>query len=599
MLRVEAVEIWTDVDGVMSADPRIVPEAVPLEALSYDELMELSHFGAKVVHPPSVHPTRAAGVPLLIRNTLRPDAPGTLIGAGPGGQRTVCGVSSIAPVALLRLEGDGMVGVPGIAMRLFGALARRGISVILISQASSEHSLCFAIEPEAVAAAIEGIHGEFALELEAGLVDPLVVEHEQAVIAAVGNGMRERPGLAGQLFGMLGARGVNVRAIAQGSSERNVSVVVAAAQRATAVRAIHGAFFGDPARLELGLVGVGRVGGALLDQLAGARRALESRGVRIALVGVASSRRLALSHVGIRPEDARAALEAGTADGAGVLVEQLARSEAPLRVLVDATASDDIPSLYAGAAGRGVAVVTANKRLPAGPLDDWRQLTGPGRRLYCETTVGAGIPVLRALRDLVETGDSVVRIEGLVSGTLGFVLDAVSRGQPLSRAVRDAWERGYTEPHPGEDLSGTDVARKALILAREAGLELEPSDVAHEPLLAGLDWAALGMEELWERLAERDGELAERQAEAAREGGRLCYLAVIDEGRVEVSLRAIGPDHPCASARGTENVIAIKSTRYCDLPLTLRGPGAGPDVTAAGLLADVLRAAVETPRGHQ
>jgi aspartokinase/homoserine dehydrogenase 1 len=510
----------------------------------------------------------------------------------------VCGVSSIAPVALLRLEGDGMVGVPGIAMRLFGALARRGISVILISQASSEHSLCFAIEPGAVAAASEGIREEFALELETGLVDPLIVEDEQAVIAAVGNGMRERTGLAGQLFGMLGARGVNVRAIAQGSSERNVSVVVAARQRATAVRAIHGAFFGDPARLELGLVGVGRVGGALLGQLAAARSVLESRGVKVAIVGVASSRRLVLSEAGLRPEDALAALDAGTGQGAGALVERLVQSEAPLRVLVDATASDEIPELYARAAGSGVAVVTANKRLPAGPLEGWRRLTGPTRRLYCETTVGAGIPVLRALRDLIETGDSVIRIEGLVSGTLGFVLDAVSQGQPLSRAVRDAWERGYTEPHPGEDLSGTDVARKALILAREAGLELEPGDVMHQPLLPGLDWAGLEMDELWLRLAERDGELAARQAEAAREGGRLCYLALIDGGRVEVGLQAVGPDHPCASARGTENVIAIRSTRYCDLPLTLRGPGAGPDVTAAGLLADVLRAAVETPRGR-
>jgi aspartokinase/homoserine dehydrogenase 1 len=583
----------------MSADPRIVPEAVPLEALSYDELMELSHFGAKVVHPPSVHPTRATGVPLLIRNTLRPEAPGTLIGPTADVRRTVCGVSSIAPVALLRLEGDGMVGVPGIAMRLFGALARRGVSVILISQASSEHSLCFAIEPQAVPAASSGISEEFALELEAGLVDPLIVEEQQAVIAAVGNGMRERPGLAGQLFGMLGARGVNVRAIAQGSSERNISLVVSAEQRATAVRAIHGAFFGDPARLELGLVGVGRVGGALLQQLAGARELLEGRGVRVAIVGVASSRRLALSDAGLRPEDALAALERGEVDrGAEALVERLARSEAPLRVLVDATASDDVPDLYARAAGAGVAVVTANKRLPAGPLAGWQALTGRGRRLYCETTVGAGIPVLRALRDLIETGDKVIRIEGLVSGTLGFVLDAVAQGRSLSEAVRVAFERGYTEPNPGEDLSGTDVARKALILAREAGLDLEPSDVAHEPLLPGVDWPALALDEFWERLSERDGELAARQAEAARDGGRLCYLARVEEGRVEVSLRAIGKDHPCATARGTENVIAIQSERYCDLPLTLRGPGAGPDVTAAGMLADVLRAAVETPRSH-
>jgi aspartokinase/homoserine dehydrogenase 1 len=597
-LGAEAVEIWTDVDGVMSADPRLVPSAVALTHLSYEELMELSHFGAKVIYPPSVHPTRAAGVPLHIRNTLNPEARGTWIGmraAERAPEHPVCGVSSIAPVALLRLEGDGMVGVPGIAMRLFGALAREGVSVILISQASSEHSVCFAISPESVAVASKSVEAEFALERRAGLIDALVVERELAVIAAVGNGMRERPGIAGRLFGVLGQHGVNVRAIAQGSSELNVSLAVRREDESIALNSIHAALFEpDQRTVELFLAGVGRVGSALLAQLEEERLQLKARrGLTLQLTGLASSRRMLVDFSGISPKRAVELLsETGDACHPSRLAEQIALRPRPLRVFVDVTASDAIPALYDVLLASGVAVVTANKRRLAGPLSEYRPIARH-RALFHETTVGAGLPVVRTLHDLIDSGDKLRRVEGLLSGTLGFLMDRISSGERFSRAVREAYDHGYTEPNPTEDLGGADVARKLLILARSAGMEIEPEAVQVESLLPPGSWSSVPLEELWPRLEALDEGFAARQARAARDGGRLCYLARLDEERAEVGLSAVGPDHPCANVRGTENVIAFYTDRYRDLPLTVRGPGAGADVTAAGVFADILRAALE------
>jgi len=597
-LGAEAVEIWTDVDGVMSADPRLVRSAVSLSHLSYEELMELSHFGAKVIYPPSVHPTRTAEVPLHIRNTLNPEGRGTWIGmraAERAPEHPVCGVSSIAPVALLRLEGDGMVGVPGIAMRLFGSLAREGVSVILISQASSEHSVCFAIPPDSVPAAARSVESEFALERRAGLIDDLVVEQELAVIAAVGTGMRERPGIAGRLFGVLGQHGVNVRAIAQGSSELNVSLVVRREDEKIALNSIHAALFEpDQRTVELFLAGVGRVGGALLSQLEEERLRLKGRrGLTLQLTGLATSRRMLVDFSGISPRDAAERLaDAGEGCDPSRLAEQLALRPRPLRVFVDVTASDAIPALYDDLLAAGVAVVTANKRRLAGPLAAYRPIARH-QALFHETTVGAGLPVVRTLHDLIDSGDKLRRVEGLLSGTLGFLMDRISSGERFSRAVRDAYDRGYTEPNPTEDLGGADVARKLLILARNAGMELEPEAVKVESLLPPGPWASLSLDELWPRLEALDESFAERQAEAARNGGRLCYLARLDEERAEVGLSAVGPDHPCSSVRGTENVIAFYTDRYRDLPLTVRGPGAGADVTAAGVFADILRAALE------
>jgi len=590
-----AIELWTDVDGVLSADPRLVPDAVPAARLSYDELMELSHFGAKVVHPPSVHPARRQRIPLWIKNTFRPELPGTLVADGvpEGDGHAVRGVASLGAVTLLRLEGDGMVGVPGIAMRLFGALARVQVSVIMISQASSEHSICFAVRPQDSARASASIAQEFAAERAAGLIDELVVEEDQSIVAAVGSGMRERCGVAASLFGVLGRHGVNVRAIAQGSSELNISLVVRSADEVKAVNAIHDAFFVPGwRRVEVALAGVGRVGRAWLEQVATRADALESeRRIRLRLVGVADSRGALLDPGGILPGDAigrlRGSRDRDPFDG---LVEYLEHDRGATRLLVDCTASRAVPASYERLLRAGAHVVTANKLIFAGPLSEYRQLvgTGPGR-IFRETTVGAALPVLGTLEGLVATGDRVRRIDGVLSGTLGFLLHELADGRAFSEAVRLAHERGYTEPDPREDLGGRDVARKLLTLARLAGRALEPEDVETESLLPE-GWNELPLDGFWARLPELDAPLAERVAAAARAGRRLVHLAELGEGRARVGLAEVDSSHPCAGVHGTDNLIAFGTDRYCETPLVVQGPGAGPALTASGVFADVLRA---------
>jgi bifunctional aspartokinase / homoserine dehydrogenase 1 len=612
-LAVEAVELWTDVDGVMSADPRLVPAAYPIARLSYEELMELSHFGARVVYPPTVHPTRSAGVPLLIKNSFNPAAAGTRVdepaaqgaarvttdmGSAPAAARPLRGIASIHDVALLRLEGDGMVGVPGIAMRLFGALAREGISVILISQASSEHSICFAVEPAAVEAAVAALGHEFALEHNAGLIDDLVVERELAVIAAVGSAMREVPGIAGRLFGVLGENGINVRAVAQGSSERNISLVVARRDEGRALERIHEAFFFPERRtVEITLAGVGRVGGELLSQIAGRREALErERGLRLRLTALAGRAGAIADPAGLDPADAVARLRAApAAGGLARLVDELTALRRPRRVFVDCTASEEVAAGYDRLLGAGIAVVTANKLRLAGPLAGFRSLraAGPGR-CYFETTVGAGLPVILSLEHLLETGDALLRIDGVLSGTLSYLMDRLDAGEPLSAAVARAHELGYTEPDPREDLGGRDVARKILILARVAGCPLEAGEVEVEPVLPAdspLWGAELDAAEFVRRLPEADAPFVSRRAAAVARGHRLRYVA---DGQARVGLQEVGPDHPCFDVAGTDNLIAIRSERYRESPLTVRGPGAGPAVTAAGVFADILRAVAET-----
>lgn len=603
-LEAAAVEIWTDVDGVMSADPRLVPDASSLPALTYDELLELSHFGATVIHPPAVRPVREAGIPLVIRNTLNPGFPGTRVArdAPPGRGHPVRAISSIREISLLRLEGGGMVGVPGIAARLFGALADEGISVILISQASSEHSISVAIEPRRVDDARRAVDAEFELERAVGRVDPLVVEDGLSVIAPVGEGMRETPGLAGRVFDVLGDRGINVHAIAQGSSELNISLVVSRDEEEDGLRAVHDAFFrvGGP-EVRLYLAGPGRVGSTLLAQIAGRREALaRERGIELVVAGIADSGRAALDPGGIDPAAWEGALEGADAD-AGALVEA-ARSGGPgPRIVVDATASPELPEAYPGLLDAGVEVVTANKHGPSGPRALHRAIRreggGPGgprpRRgtLHAGTTVGAGLPILRTVDELVATGDRIVEVEGVLSGTLSYLFRRLSEGAALSEAVREAHERGYTEPDPRADLRGDDVVRKLVIIAREAGRSLGVDDVAVEPVLGGSRWDALDPDGFWDALPAADEAFAGRVEEAAAEGACLVYLARLDDDGATVGVAAVPGDHPCADLSGTDNVVALTTRRYDETPLVIRGPGAGPAVTAAGLFADVLRAA--------
>lgn len=595
-LGAELVEIWTDVDGVMSADPRLVPSAFSLECLSYEELMELSHFGAKVVYPPTVHPARSQSIPLVIRNTLNPEFPGTRILERTESSRyPIRGISSIHRVALMRLEGDGMVGVPGTAKRLFEALAREEISVILISQASSEHSICFAVQPEVVERARARVDEEFLLERRAGLVDSLIVEGDLSVIAAVGEAMRERPGIAGRLFSVLGERGINVRAIAQGSSELNISLVVGRQDEARALNAIHDAFFATG--VQVYLLGSGRVGNALREQIDRQVEGLARRhGLGLRVAGVCKRRRMVLDPRGVGASVDPDSDPRGTDTDLDTLVRGL-RESGGSRVLVDCTANESVSSLYGRVLKMGVAVVTANKLPFTASTEEFRELMATrwahGRGLYYETTVGAGLPVLRTLRDLIETGDKVERIEGVFSGTLSFLCHRLAEGRPFSAALREAQDAGYTEPDPREDLGGNDVARKLLILARESGSMLEPRDVEVEPFVPLGDRDA-PIEDFWGRARSFDEALREQAAEAARTGKVLCYLARLDRGRATVALTTVAQGHPCANISGTDNLFAFYTRRYSESPLVVQGPGAGPAVTAAGVFADILRAVAES-----
>ncbi|MEO8360971.1 MAG: bifunctional aspartate kinase/homoserine dehydrogenase I [Vicinamibacteria bacterium] len=597
-LDASSIEIWTDVDGVMSADPRIVPTAFSMDSLRYDELMELSHFGAKVVYPPTVHPARAKNIPLVIKNTLNPAFAGTWIqeeaAPAPAGVR---GVASISSVALLRLEGDGMVGVPGIAMRLFGALARQHVSVILISQASSEHSICFAIEPAAVPRAQESIATEFALERQAGLIDELIIEQDSCVIAVVGAAMRHTPGSAGRIFGVLGEAHVNIRAISQGSSELNVSCVVGREDEKRAVNAIHEAFFADHRTVSVFIAGLGRVGRVLVDQMTGQTEGLRKRaGLRLEIDGASTSRHTLIRATGLKGQGLRQQVEAeGTVRNMEALVSAAIESRRSSAVFVDCTDSEETMGHYGRLLDAGVHVVSANKRPFGGDLAMYQAIKAGRRRgrgaLFHETTVGAALPVVGTLSDLIRTGDQVRRIEGALSGTLGFLMTRVADGAAFSAALKEAHELGYTEPNPREDLSGADVARKILILARESGMAIEASEVKRQSLLPTAEWDAMSIDEFWKRLPELDAGIAEQSRAASASGGRLSYLASVVDGRAEVGLRAVEATSPFASLRGGDNMVAFWTDRYATSPLVVRGPGAGPDVTASGVFADIIKAA--------
>jgi aspartokinase/homoserine dehydrogenase 1 len=599
ILDAEAVEIWTDVNGVMSADPRIVKEAFSLDSLSYDELMELSHWGAKVMHPAAVQPAREKGLPVLIRNTLNRTFKGTEVRAGAPTKQgfPVRGIASINNVSLLRLEGTGLPGSTGTAERLFGALARERISVILITQASSERSICFAVEPGKLKQAVDVIHDAFALERQANLVEDLVVEERCSILAAVGEAMRESPGIAGRIFDVLGHHRVNVRAIAQGSSELNISLVVTQDDEERALRAIHRALFRPPGRsLRLYVTGVGRVGAALLDQIDAQTEGLRENGVEVVLAGLGRSKGAVLDPTGLDLSDWRSASE-GEKTTRADMIESAARSDHPCRVFVDATASADVGEDYESLLRAGVAVVSANKLAFSDAMERFetlQRLGAQGMGLFFETTVGAGLPILKTIEDLVATGDQIERVEGVLSGTLGFICDRLMAGTPFSDALREADDLGFTEPDPREDLGGRDVARKLVILGRMAGFSFELGEVDITPLLPGDGWADMSVDDFWKRLPEVDTHFTELREQAVAAGHYLRYLASVDDGQASVRMTEVPDGHPCASLSNSENLVTITSIRYKNTPLVVRGPGAGPEVTAAGVFADILRALAES-----
>ena len=592
----DELHIWTDVDGVLSADPRVVPEAVQLEALSYDEACELAYFGAKVVHPQTMSPAIERGLPIIIRNTFQPEHPGTRITAARDASGPVKGLTLSPGLALVNLEGTGLIGVPGTAERVFAALRNAKVSVVMISQGSSEHSICCVVKQEDADRAQSSLVTAFAHELGAGQVQRVQQVPGISVLAAVGDGMAGQPGVAARLFESLGRAQVNIRAIAQGSSERNISVAIDTDHATRALRAAHAGFWLSPQTFAVGVIGPGNVGGELLDQLLAARGGLLARtNLDLRLRAIASRGRQVLDPRAIG-EDWRDRLKASTEPAdLDRFAAHLLDSHLPHVVIVDCSASAEVADRYPQWLAAGIHVVTPNKQAGAGPLQryrDIRQAAGAsGARFRYEATVGAGLPVISTLRDLLDTGDTVTSIEGIFSGTLAWLFNKYDGSVPFSALVAQARSLGYTEPDPRDDLSGTDVARKLVILAREAGRELSLEDVRVESLVPETLRQA-SVDDFMARLGDVDAGFASRLAAAQAAGKVLRYVARLDaSGQASVGLVELPRAHAFANLRLTDNIVQFTTRRYCENPLIVQGPGAGPEVTAAGVFADVLRVA--------
>jgi bifunctional aspartokinase / homoserine dehydrogenase 1 len=594
LLDASKIIIWTDVDGVLSADPRLVPNAQVIDQLSYNEAMELAYFGAKVIHPQTMEPAVARDIPIYIRNTFAPQKHGTLICANPVSALKVKGITTIDPVALVNLEGAGMIGVPGTAHRLFGALRDAGISVILISQGSSEHSICFAIPAAQAVRAEEAVRRAFDAELRDGQIQQVDMGLGQSILAVVGDGMAGAHGVAAKVFNSLGDAGISVRAIAQGASERNISVVVDGKFAAKALRAVHAAFYLSPNTLSIGLIGPGTVGRVLLAQIATQVERFRALNLDLRVRAIAGSKRMLLEEGAIDlarwPE--RLA-EAGEPLDLEKFAAHAQADYIPHTVIIDCTASAEVAGNYRDWLARGIHIVTPNKKANSGALPEYRALKeaarAAGTHYLYEATVGAGLPVIHTLRDLRETGDDITRIEGIFSGTLAYLFNVFDGKESFSSIVHAAKLKGYTEPDPRDDLSGMDVARKLIILGREMGLTLEMSDVE----VTGLVPQALNscsVDEFMRRLPEFDAGMAAMLEEASRQGQVLRYLGRIDaDGKATVGLTRLDAKHAFANIALTDNVVRFATRRYCDNPLIVQGPGAGPEVTAGGVFSDLLR----------
>jgi aspartokinase/homoserine dehydrogenase 1 len=596
LLGAEEIHIWTDVDGVLSADPRLVPDAKVIDSLSYNEAMELAYFGAKVIHPQTMAPAVLKGIPIWIRNTFAPEKPGTLICAKPTSEIAVKGITCIDRVALVNLEGAGMIGVPGTAHRLFGALRDHGISVILISQGSSEHSICFAI-PEAEAARAETVVRQaFDRELREGQIQQVQVDPGCSILAVVGDGMAGSHGVAAKVFGALGNAAVSVRAIAQGASERNISAVIESRHSARALRSVHSSFYLSPHTVSVGLIGPGVVGSVLLDQLATQVQRL-SRDLKLDLRvrGIMSSKQMHLADPEVQLPRWRDAFASRSEPSDLTRFAQHVHAEyLPHAIIIDCSSSADVADRYPGWLASGIHIVTPNKKANSADLEFYARLhearrAGNAHYLY-EATVGAGLPVIQTLRDLRDTGDAIHRIEGMLSGTLAYLFNVWDGAEPFSSVVRAAKAKGYTEPDPRDDLSGTDFARKLIILGREMGLRLELADVQLESLVPR-SLASCSVEEFLERLPAFDTAMAER-LQAARSRDRvLRYIGSLDAatGKASVGLVELERTHTFANINLTDNVVRFLTQRYNQNPLVVQGPGAGPEVTAGGVFGDLLR----------
>ncbi len=593
----EMLEIWTDVSGMMTADPRFVKNVKEISHITYREAMELSHFGAKVIYPPTIQPVMAKGIPVLVKNTFSPDDAGTLIEATSSGTAGIIrGITSIDKITVLNLEGGGMVGIPGFSKRLFDALSRAEINVILITQSSSEHSICVAIEERSAEKAKRVVDEEFAYEISVGKIDPLKVESGFSILALVGDNMREHTGVSGKMFTTLGQNGINIHAIAQGSSERNISAIIASRDVRKAVNTLHEEFFSDGSKqINIYIAGVGTVGSRLLDQLARQHdHVLDDMRLNLRVVGLANSRRNLISEDGV--DLATYIHELETADDATVeqFTDQIIYNNLRNSIFVDVTASPDVVAAYPKLLKKSVSIIACNKVAASARYDDYRSLKDLAREyganFFFETNVGAGLPIIHTLGDLLRSGDRVRRIEAVLSGTLNFVFNNYDGSRPFADVVRQAQDEGYTEPDPRLDLTGTDVARKILILAREAGNVIEMDEVENRPFLP-TSCLEGSVEDFYREMSVQEAHFRTLLDNAASRGEKLKYIASYDDGQARVGLESIGPDHNFANLSGKDNAVLFYTDRYSEQPLVIKGAGAGADVTAAGVFADMIRAA--------
>ncbi|MBK8628050.1 MAG: bifunctional aspartate kinase/homoserine dehydrogenase I [Saprospiraceae bacterium] len=598
-LEAEVLEIWTDVDGVLTCDPRKVKQAFTIPQLSYAEAMEMSHFGAKVIYPPTIQPALRKGIPIYIKNTFNPEFIGTRIHKEHDAsfKSTIKGISSLGNLSLIRLQGSGMMGVPGVSGRLFTALGKEKINVILITQASSEHSISIAVSDKEAKSAIEAISEEFAKEIEDALIEPIKAEKDLCVVAIIGEQMKNVPGVAGRLFEGLGKNGINIIAIAQGSSELNISFVINKSDEAKALNAIHDSFFlSDTKRIHVFMIGAGLIGSTLLQQMEEQKEILRTQnGMEIKVCGIANTKKMIFDENGIQLSQWKNKLsESSDVSDPSGFVEKMIEMNLSNTIFIDNTADTQIPDLYKKVFQASISVATPNKVAASSVYDNYLSLKQLARKhnvqFLFETNVGAGLPVISTMRNLIHSGDRIIKIEAVLSGSVSFIFNNFDGTKPFSQLVTDAKELGYTEPDPRDDLSGADVKRKITILAREAGYAVNTDDVSINPILPEVCLRADSVESFFEALQQEDAYFDKMLADAKNKGGLLRFIAKAEDGKVSCGVEIVTSDSPFYNLGGSDNMIVFTTQRYKQRPLVVRGPGAGAEVTAAGIFAEIISA---------
>ena len=592
----QSVTIWTDVDGVLTGDPRVVNQARMIEQMTYDEAIELSYFGAEVIHPKTMAPLMHKEIPLYIRNTFNPESLGTSINSQQKNTRAVKGISTIKDIALLNLEGTGMIGVPGIVNRLGKVLQQTNISIVLISQASSEHSICFAVRSKDAKTAADVIKQEFKDDFKNENLSAIQIEEDCSILAIVGSGMTGTKGIAARFFNAISLSKTNVIAIAQGSSEKNISIVIKSKDMNHATSFVHDAFFNSNKQIAIGIMGYGSIGQELHKQILDERKILQEReNISLDILALSNSQKMMLSEDNIDLKSASNVtekIEALEQSNTNEMINHISRRSAYGRIIIDCSASDEAPDEYSNIFENGISIVTANKKGLSGNIDRYKSIMNSknlnGADFLYETTAGAALPFVKSVSDIASSSDSIKKIEGVFSGTLAYLFNSYDASMPFSELVNDALQQGFTEPDPRDDLSGMDVARKLVILAREMGLDMNVNDI-HVESLVDPNHLSLSVNEYLEAMSSGDQAMNDRYQNALENNEKLSYVAQIDEnGNASVSLKNLSNDHSFFSLKGTENIIAIHSDYYSNYPLVLRGPGAGREVTASGLFFDLL-----------